>query len=214
MWSRASSRSTGRRFDPRREQQRVGPVSDRGRVAGRVERGQDPLRAATVAEDDPRPTEAVDDVEREQRVVGRRSRPARRRCWRARLGRTRGTRLAGRCAHPASTIAAASANHAACAARARSVSPASVIASSAKARMLSSSRYRTGVDAPSSSTMTSDRLASRPTTSMRGRRPARRALRGRTRPPAAARRRRRWRAPTARAGRRGTTARSSTGSSP
>ena len=41
---------------------------------------------------------------------------------------------------PAVEAPAASANHAACAARARSVSPASAIASSANARMLSSSR--------------------------------------------------------------------------
>ncbi len=60
---------------------------------------------------------------------------------------------------------AAAANHAACASSARSVSPASVIASSAKARMLSSSRYR-GTEPSPSSTMTSERLARRPTTSI------------------------------------------------
>ena len=60
---------TRRRLDPRREQQRAGAVADRGRVAGGVERRQDPLRAAAVAEDDPGPAEPVDDAEREQRVV-------------------------------------------------------------------------------------------------------------------------------------------------
>ena len=93
--------ATGRRLDPRREQQRDGSVSVRSRVAGCVERGQDPLRASTVAEDDPRPTEPVDDVERELTGRARRSTPMRRRCWRARLGRRRGARLGGRCAHPA-----------------------------------------------------------------------------------------------------------------
>ena len=52
----------GRRLDPRREQEGVGPVSGRGRVAGGVECGQDPLRASAVAENDPGPTEPVDDA--------------------------------------------------------------------------------------------------------------------------------------------------------
>ena len=55
-------------------------------------------------------------------------------------GERRGARPGDCCAHPAVEDPAASANHAACAARARSASPASAIASSANARMLSSSR--------------------------------------------------------------------------
>ena len=132
---------TRRRFDPRREQQGAGPVSDRGRVAGRVERGQDPLCASAVAEDDPGPTEPVDDVEREQRVV--RGAPGQRGVDVGALGPGEGEMLGlAAAAHPWVEDPAASANHAACAARARSDSPASVIASSANARMLSSSRYR------------------------------------------------------------------------
>ena len=134
--------ATGRRLDPRREQQGAGPVADRGRVAGGVERRQDPLRAPAVAEDDPGPAEPVDDVEREQRVV--RGAPGQRGVDVGALGPREGEVLGlAAAAHAVrSTIAAASANHAACAARARSVSPASAIASSANARMLSSSRYR------------------------------------------------------------------------
>ena len=129
-----------RRLDPRREQQRAGPVSGRGRVAGGVERGQDPLRASAVAEDDPGPAEPVDDAEREQRVV--RGAPGQRGVDVGALGPGEGEVLGLAAAAHAlrSTTAAASANQAACAARARSVSPASVIASSANARMLSSSR--------------------------------------------------------------------------
>ena len=59
----------GRRLDPAGEQQRAGPVARRGRLARGVERGQDPLRAPAVAEDDPRPAEAVDDAQRALRVV-------------------------------------------------------------------------------------------------------------------------------------------------
>ena len=71
MWSRAGSRSTGRRLDPRRQQQGAGPVPGRACVSGRLEGGQDPLRASAVAEDDPGPAEPVDDVERQRRVVDR-----------------------------------------------------------------------------------------------------------------------------------------------
>ena len=131
---------TRRRLDPRREQERAGPVPGRGRVAGRVERGQDPLRASAVAEDDPGPAEPVDDARARAAGRARRSRPGRRRCWRARPGRRRGARPGGRCAPLRWRTRRASANQAACAARARSVSPASAIASSANARMLSSSR--------------------------------------------------------------------------
>ena len=58
-----------RRLDPAREQQRAGAVPDRRRGARGSERGQDPLRAAAVAEDDPGPAEPVDDVERALRLV-------------------------------------------------------------------------------------------------------------------------------------------------
>ena len=56
-------------FDPGGEQQRVGAVGVRCGVAGGVERGQDPLCAAAVSEDDPGPTEAVDQVEGAEGVV-------------------------------------------------------------------------------------------------------------------------------------------------
>ena len=58
------------------------------RAAGGIERGQDPLRAAAVAEHDPRPAEPVRRCRARAVVRARRSTPARRRCWRARLGRT------------------------------------------------------------------------------------------------------------------------------
>ena len=61
--------ATNRRFDPPGEQQGVGPVADRGCVAGRIECGKDSLCASAVAEDDPGPTEPVDEAERDQRVV-------------------------------------------------------------------------------------------------------------------------------------------------
>ena len=131
---------TGGRLDPGREQQAAGPVPDRRGVAGRVERGQDPLRASAVAENDPGPAESVGDAGRRAAGRARRSRPTRRRCWRARRGRRTGARLGRLLRTPAVERSATSANQAACAARARSVSPASPIASSANVRMLSSSR--------------------------------------------------------------------------
>ena len=117
-------------------------------------------------------------------------------------------------AHPLRwTIAAASANHAACAAKARSDSPgvghrfererADAVEQPVANR---SSAHRRRRRSPANGSR-----AGRPRRSPRL--PARRALRGRTRPPGAVRRRRRSPAPTGRAGRRGTAARSSTGSS-
>ena len=203
---------TGRRFDPRREQQGAGPVSGRGGVAGRVERGQDPLRASAVAEDDPGPAEPVDDARARAAGRARRSRPARRRCWRARPGRRRGARLGDCCAHLAWRIR-----------RRRRTMRRARRGRARTARRRSSLRARTpGCCRAAGSGRSSTRRrrrrsrangwrAGRPRRSPRL--PARRALRGRTRPPAAARRRRRWPAPTGPAGRRGTTARSSTGSS-
>ena len=109
--------ATGRRFDPRGEQEGVGPVSGRGRVAGGVERGQDPLRASAVAEDDPGPTEPVDDARARAAGRARRSRSTRRRCWPARPGRRRGARPGRLLRTPSVDDAAASANHAAWAAK-------------------------------------------------------------------------------------------------
>ncbi len=116
------------------------PGRGRGGVAGRVERGEDPLRAPAVAEHDPGPAEPVDDVERRAAGRGRRSTPARRRCWRARPGRTRGARPGARCARPRWTIRRRRRTRRRARRSARSAVPASVIASSANARMLSSSR--------------------------------------------------------------------------
>ena len=204
---------TRRRFDPRREQQGAGPVPDRGGVAGRVECGQDPLCASAVAEDDPGPTEPVDDAEREQRVVRWRSRPARRRCWRARPGRRRDARPGDCCAHLGWRI------------RLRQRTMRRARRGRARtARRRSSLRARTpGCCRAAGSGRAIERTPRRRRSPANGSRagrprrsprlPARRALRGRTRPPAAARRRRRWQGPTGPAGRRGTAARSSIGSS-
>ena len=214
---------TGRRFDPRREQQGVGPVPGRRRVAGRVERGQDSLRASAVAENDPRPAEPVDDAQREQRVVRRRSRPTRRRCWRARRGRRPGARLGDCCARPGWRTSAASANHAACAASARVGQPGvghrlererpdAVQQPVAHGRRCASIRWSwAATQRRRRRSPVSGSRADRPRRSPRP--PARRALRGRTPPPAAVRHRRRWPGPRVLAGRRGTTGRSSIGSS-
>ena len=165
MCSRASSRLTGRRFDPRREQQRAGAVAARGRVAGGVERRQDPLRAAAVAEDDPGPAEPVDDAEREQRVVRRRSRPGRRRCWRARPGRRRGAR-------PGAALRTPSVERPAAAGEPRGVRGEGALGQPGVGHRFERERAD-AVEQPvangrraSSSTMTSERLASRPTTSI------------------------------------------------
>ena len=93
----------------------------------------------------------------------RRSTPGRRRCWRARRGRTRGLGLACPRA-PRVDAAAASANHAAWAAsRARSARPRPSLE-----RERADAVEQPVADEPrrSSSTMTSERLASRPTTSI------------------------------------------------
>ena len=90
---------SGRRFDPCGEQQGGRPLVGGAALPAAVECGQDSLRASAVAEHDPRPSEPVDDAERERAGRGPCSTPARRRCWRARSGRTRGVRLGGCCAH-------------------------------------------------------------------------------------------------------------------
>ena len=135
---------TRRRFDPRREQEGAGSVLDRG-----LRRRPRQVRSGSVGRlccrrGRPRTSRTRSRCGAPASGRGRRPRPVRRRCWRARSGRRTGARLGGHCAHPAVEEPAASANQAACAARARSASPASVMASSANARMLSSSRYRTG----------------------------------------------------------------------
>ena len=173
---------TGRRLDPRREQQRVGPVSDRRRVAGGVERRQDPLRAPAVAEHDPGPAEPVDDVEREQRVV--RGAPGQGGVDVGALGPGEGEvlGLATRRARPAVEDAAASANHAACAASARVGQP-------GVGHRLERERAD-AVEQPVADATRRRRRRSRANGSpaVRPRRsprtPARRAPRGRTRPPA------------------------------
>ena len=165
MCSRAKARSIRRRLDPPREQQRVRPICRLAGLGCRLEGPEDPLSATTVAEHDPRPSEPVDDLDGPHRVVlagpGQRGvdvgafGPGEREVF--------GLPAA---AYPLVDEAAASANQAAWAARARSAIPASVIASIAKARMLSRSRYRTAAASSSSSTITSERPASRPTTSI------------------------------------------------
>jgi hypothetical protein len=56
-------------LDPCREQQCRGAVVGRRRVTRGVERGQQALRAAGIAEDDPGPAEPVGDAQRAARVV-------------------------------------------------------------------------------------------------------------------------------------------------
>ena len=131
----------GRRLDPRREQQRArrgrgrGAASPAASSAARIRCA--PRLSPSTIHAQPNPLAIA---QREQRVV--RGAPGQRGVDVGALGPGEGEVLGlARAAHALrSTIAAASANQAACAARARSVSPASAIASSANARMLSSSR--------------------------------------------------------------------------
>ena len=146
--------------------------------------------------------------EREQRVVRRRSRPARRRCWRARPGRRRGARPGGAAHARRSSARAAAANHAACAARRALGQP----GLGHRLERERADAVEQPVAARRRRSRASGSRAARPRRSPPTR--ARRAPRARTRPPAAARRRRTWPAPTGPAGRRGTAARSSTRSSP
>ena len=166
MWSRASSRRPVDASIHAASSRRVGPVPGGRGVAGRIECGQDPLCASAVAEHDPGPAEPVDEAEREQRVVARCSRPTRRRCWRARPGRRRDARLGDCCAHLAWRIRPRRRTMR----RARR-GPARTV------RRRSSLRARTpgccraagserSSALSSSSTITSERLASRPTTSI------------------------------------------------
>ena len=85
----------GRGLDPRGQQQSAPLGPGQGLVTGRVERREDPLCASAVAQDDPRPPEPVDDVQRQQRVVDGAPRQERRRCWRARPVRRTGARPDG-----------------------------------------------------------------------------------------------------------------------
>ena len=201
----------GRRLDPRRQQQRTRPIPDVGGISGGIESRENPQCATTVAEHDPCPAETVDDPEPQQRIVNRavasaasmlaRSILAKARCSAWRLLRT-----------PSVDSSAASANHAACAASAFSVRP-----------RRSSPRPRTRGCCRATDTERSSRRFRRrrsPANGWRGDprrrsplRRARRAHRARTRQLVAVRRRRMWQAPTGHVDRRGTTARSSTGSS-
>ena len=135
-------RARGGRSTPRSTPRAAARRPGRGRrgVAGGVERGQDPLRAAAVAEHDPRPAEPVDDREREQRVV--RGAPGQRGVDVRALGPGEGEVLGlARAAHARGRRRGRAPRTTRRARRgARSVSPASAIASSANARMLSSSR--------------------------------------------------------------------------
>ena len=62
-------KATRGRFNPRGEQQGVGPVPGRRGVAGGGECGQDPFCTSAVAQDNPGPPEPVRDAHREPRVV-------------------------------------------------------------------------------------------------------------------------------------------------
>ena len=203
---------TRRRFDPRREQQGAGPVSDRGRVAGGIERRQDPLRASAVAEDDPGPAEPVDDAEREQRVV--RGAPGQGGVDVGALGPSEGEMLG-----------LATAAHALCRGSGCIREPCGVRGEGALGQPGVRHRFEReradAVEQPVANGSTRLRRRRSRVSGSRVGRPRRspltrahRALRGRTRPLGAVRRRRTWQGPTGHACRRGTTARSSTGSSP
>ena len=165
-WSRARSRSpVDASIQPASSsalaRSRPAPASPDG-----VERGQEPLRASTVAEHDPGPAEAVGDVERELRVVGARSTPVRRRCWRARPGRTArysalstAAHAVGRCCGAAGEPRGVGGERALASARRRPSPP-------ARRRGCCRAAGSGRSTASSSSTMTSERLASRPTTSI------------------------------------------------
>ena len=213
MWSRASSRRPVDASIHAASSRALGPVADRGRVAGRVERSQDSLCAAAVAEDDPGPAEPVGDARARAAGRARRSRPVRRRCWRARSGRRRDARPGGGCGHRRwRTRLRRRTTRRARRRRDRTARPRSSLRARTHGccRAAGTELVRRGVRRRRRSRANGSR-AGRPRRSPR--RPARRAPRGRTRPPVGARRRRRWRVPTGRAGRRGTTGRSSTGSS-
>ena len=136
----------------------------RGRraVAGGVERGEDALRAAAVAEDDPGPAEPVGDLEPSQRVVRRA--PGQRGVDVGALGpREREVLgLAARCARPPSTRRPASANHAACAAKRALGQP----RLGQRLERERADAVEQPVAAAARPTITSERLASRPTTSI------------------------------------------------
>ncbi len=119
----ASFQIAGRRLDPSREQQRDGTISWRCFRAGGGQRASDPLRAATVAEHDPRPAEAVHDVECEPEARASRSTTVRHRCSPARYERRRGADPVHGCARRRSTPRPASANQARARLRRRSAQP-------------------------------------------------------------------------------------------
>ena len=203
--------ATRRRLDPRREQQRAGPVAGRRRVAGRVERGQDPLCAPAVAEDDPGPAEPVDDAEREQRVV--RGAPGQGGVDVGALGPGEGE-----------VLGLATAAHALRRGSGRVGEPRGVRGEGALGQPGVGHRLeRERADAveqpvPDRRAVVVDdhqRAAREPADHVdRRRRRHVERLEDELDRRRAARRRRTWRAPTGRAGRRGTAARSSTGSSP
>ena len=204
---------TGRRFDPRGEQQRGGPPLVWGCVAGGVECGQNSLCASAVAEDDPCPTEPVDDVEREERIV--RGAPNQCRVDIGALGSGEGEKFGlaaaahtlcrgsgcvskpggvrGECAFVQPGV-----GH--CFQRERANALEQPVSNRCRGVVIVDDHERTAREA----TDYVDRRRQR----------GRRALRGRIRRRAAEHHRRRRRAPTGRACRRGTTARNSTGSWP
>ena len=204
--------ATGRRFDPPGEQQGVGPVADRGGVAGRIEGGQDPLRASAVAEDDPGPAEPVDEAERDERVVG--DAPGQRGVDVGALGPGEGEMLG--------LVTAA---HTLCGGSGGVGEPCGVGGEGALGQSGVGHRFeREGADAVEQPVADGGRRIVRrrrsPANGWRAGRPRRsprlrvhRALRGRTRPRGGVRRQRRWPGPTGPAGRRGTAGRSSIGSS-
>ena len=214
MCSRARSRSPVDASNHDASSSAVPRSSGGGGVAGGVERGHDPLRTAAVAEHDPGPPEAVDDGEREQRVVGRRHQAsaasmlarsvrANARCSAWRLLRTPSVDEAAASGEPAGVRGEGSrrepgVGHGVEGERADAVEQpvAAVATRSGRRRRSRENGWRAG------------RRCRSP------RETGPRARRGRTRPRRAMRLRRRWRAPTGHAGRRGTAGRSSTGSSP
>ena len=212
MWSRASSRrpvdaSIHAASSRALARSRAGAASPAASSAARIRCA--PLLSPRTTQAQPNPLTML---EREQRVVARCSRPARRRCWRARPGRRRDARLGDCCAHLGWRIRPRRRTmRRARRGRARTVRRRSSLRARTPGCCRAAGSERSSAHRRRRRSPANGSRAGRPRRSLQL--PARRALRGRTRPPVGVRHRRRWPAPTGPAGRRGTTGRSSTGSS-
>ena len=200
----------GRRLDPGREQQRASPARSAGAASpAAASAAEEPLRRRGCRRARSTPSRTRWRCAARAAGRARRSRPARRRCSRARRARRRGARPGG-AAHAGGRRAG------------RGGVPRGVRGERALGQPgLGHRLEREGADAVEQpvarrprSTITSERLGEPADHVDRRRRGHVERLEHRLDRGAAARRRRTWPAPTARAGRRGTAARSSSRSSP